>query len=47
LKPGRLALAQIVEGGATINGAAVSAGDGVAIAADTAGAELLLFDLPE
>jgi redox-sensitive bicupin YhaK (pirin superfamily) len=41
--------------GATVNGAAVSAGDGVAIeaadtvtiAADAAGAEVLLFDLPE
>jgi hypothetical protein len=55
LKPGRLAWAQIVAGGATVNGVAVSAGDGVAIedadkvtiAADAAGAELLLFDLPE
>ena len=55
LKPGRLAWAQIVDGGATVNGAAVSAGDGVAIeaadavtiAADAAGTELLLFDLPE
>ena len=33
LKPGRLAWAQIVAGGATVNGAAVSAGDGVAIEA--------------
>ncbi len=55
LKPSRLAWAQIVAGGATINSAAVSAGDGVAIEeADTvtiaAGAdrtEVLLFDLPE
>jgi len=55
LKPGRLAWAQIIEGGATVNGAAVSAGDGVAIeaadavtiAADAAGVEALLFDLPE
>jgi redox-sensitive bicupin YhaK (pirin superfamily) len=55
LKPGRLAWAQIVTGGASVNGAAVSAGDGVAIedadkvtiAASAAGAELLLFDLPE
>jgi redox-sensitive bicupin YhaK (pirin superfamily) len=55
LKPGRLAWAQIVEGGATVNGAAVSAGDGVAIeaadavtiAAGAAGTELLLFDMAE
>ena len=53
LKPGRLAWAQIVEGAATVNGAAVSAGDGVAIedadevkiAGGAAGAELLLFDM--
>ena len=53
LKPGRLAWAQIVEGDATVNGAAVSAGDGVAIeaaeqvtiAADAAETELLLFDM--
>ena len=55
LKPGRLAWAQIVEGGATVNGAAVSAGDGVAIeaadavtiAASAAGTEVLLFDMAE
>jgi redox-sensitive bicupin YhaK (pirin superfamily) len=55
LRPGRLAWAQIVEGGATVNGAAVSAGDGVAIeaadqvtiAARAEGTEALLFDLPE
>ena len=55
LKPGRLAWAQIVVGGATVNGAAVSAGDGVAIeaadavtiAAGAEGAELLLFDMAE
>ena len=55
LKPGRLAWAQVVGGGATVNGAAVSTGDGVAIeaaeavtiAADAPGTELLLFDLPE
>ena len=53
LKPGRLAWAQIVAGGATVNGASVSAGDGVAIedadeatiAAGAEGAELLLFDM--
>jgi quercetin 2,3-dioxygenase len=55
LKPGRLAWAQIVAGGATINGAAVSAGDGVAIeaadavtiAAGAGGTEVLLFDMAE
>jgi len=55
LKTGRLAWAQIVAGDATVNGAAVSAGDGVAIEAVEAvtivagaeGAEALLFDLPE
>jgi len=53
LKPGRLAWAQIVDGGAIVNGAEVAAGDGVAIeAADTVtiaagsqGTELLLFDM--
>ena len=53
LKPGRLAWAQIVEGGATVNGVDVKAGDGVAIeaadavtiAAGAEGAELLLFDM--
>jgi redox-sensitive bicupin YhaK (pirin superfamily) len=53
LKPGRLAWAQIVAGAATVNGAAVSAGDGVAIddadmvtiAAGAGGSELLLFDM--
>jgi redox-sensitive bicupin YhaK (pirin superfamily) len=55
LKPGRLAWAQIVAGSATVNGAAVSAGDGVAIeaadkvtiAAGADGTELLLFDMTE
>ena len=55
LKPGRLAWAQIVAGGATVNGAAVSAGDGVAIedadkatiAAGADGTEVLLFDMAE
>ena len=53
LKPGRLAWAQIAEGAATINGAAVAAGDGAAIeavdtvtiAAGAGGTELLLFDM--
>ena len=53
LKAGRLAWAQVVAGGATVNGAEVSAGDGVAIEAVDAvtiaaggdGAELLLFDM--
>jgi hypothetical protein len=53
LKPGRLAWTQIVEGGATVNGASVSAGDGVAIkdadtvaiAAGAGGTEVLLFDM--
>jgi redox-sensitive bicupin YhaK (pirin superfamily) len=52
LKSGRLAWAQIIVGAATVNGASVTAGDGVAIdaadvvtiAAGAAGTELLLFD---
>jgi redox-sensitive bicupin YhaK (pirin superfamily) len=55
LKPGRRAWAQIVEGAATINGAAVATGDGAAIeevdtvtiAAGVGGTELLLFDMVE
>lgn len=53
VKPGRLAWAQIVEGGATVNDAGANAGDGVAIedadkvtiTAGAQGAELLLFDM--
>ena len=53
LRPGRLAWVQIVAGAATVNGASVAAGDGVAIDGAEAvtidaggeGAELLVFDL--
>ena len=52
LKPGRLAWAQIVAGGATVNGTALEPGDGAAVSAESllslsarSKAEVLLFDM--
>jgi quercetin 2,3-dioxygenase len=54
LEPGRKGWVQVVRGAATVNGEAVSAGDGVAvkdepgltITARANGSEVLVFDLP-
>jgi quercetin 2,3-dioxygenase len=54
LEPGRKGWVQVVRGAVTVNGEAVSSGDGVAVKDEPGlaitsranGAELLVFDLP-